>query len=66
MLTQTLRKLERDGYVLRSVTPTIPPRVDYELAPLGQSLVSVLGPVAQWALAHMSEVERARAAFDTR
>lgn len=66
MLTKTLRSLERDGYVLRSVTPSIPPRVDYALSELGQSLVSVLGPVARWSLEHRDPVAKARAEFDAR
>lgn len=64
MLTQTLRKLERDGYVDRSVTPSIPPRVDYALTDLGTSLVGMLAPLAQWALEHRAFVARARAEYD--
>ncbi|MEO1679205.1 MAG: helix-turn-helix domain-containing protein [Pseudomonadota bacterium] len=64
MLTQTLRKLERDGYVTRTVTPTVPPRVDYSLTPLGQSLVEHLAPLADWALSHRDAVARARAEYD--
>ena len=48
MLTVTLRKLERDGYVSRAVTPSIPPRVDYALTELGLSLVVTLAPLAAW------------------
>ena len=66
MLTKTLRSLERDGYVTRTVTPTIPPRVDYALSALGHSLVDVLGPVARWSLKHRDPVARARAEFDDR
>ena len=64
MLTKTLRSLERDGLVLRTVTPTVPPRVDYELTALGLSLVGVLEPVAHWSLEHRDQVARARAIFD--
>lgn len=64
MLTQTLRKLERDGYVTREVTPSIPPRVDYELTDLGRSLVAQLAPLARWANEHREAVGRARAEFD--
>lgn len=64
VLTTTLRGLERDGYLSRTVTPSIPPRVDYELTALGHDvLVPVMG-VATWALSQRHRVERARAAFD--
>ena len=66
MLTQTLRKLERDGLVSRHVTPSIPPRVDYDLTDLGQSLVGQLEPLAAWALAHRADVARARAIYDAK
>lgn len=64
MLTKTLRSLERDGLVLRTVTPTVPPRVDYELTDLGRSLVKMLEPVAQWSLENREAVAKARYAFD--
>lgn len=64
MLTETLRKLERDGYVIREVTPSIPPRVDYELTDLGRSLVLHLAPLARWADEHREAVGRARMAYD--
>jgi DNA-binding HxlR family transcriptional regulator len=64
MLTQTLRKLERDGYVTRSVTPTIPPRVDYELTGLGISLLTALEPLAEWALDARDSIALARATYD--
>ncbi|WP_299284904.1 helix-turn-helix domain-containing protein [uncultured Tateyamaria sp.] len=66
MLTQTLRKIERDGYVTREVTPTIPPRVDYELTDLGRSLVAQLAPLAQWADEHREAVGKARLEYDRR
>lgn len=66
MLTKTLRHLERDGFVHRKVTPSVPPRVDYSLTPLGRSLVEVLSDVAQWSFDNRSHVARARAEFDHR
>ena len=65
MLTQTLRSLERDGMLTRTVTPSVPVRVDYELTPLGESLASLLGQLKTWAEQHMPEVDRARADYDT-
>lgn len=66
MLTQTLRKLEREGFVNRIVTPTTPPRVDYELTDLGLSLIEPLSALSDWALRHRSDVEAAREKFDSR
>ena len=66
MLTQTLRKLERDGYVSRDVTYSIPPRVDYELTPLGRTLCQQLEPLAEWALNSRDAIARARAEYDQR
>ena len=66
MLTKTLRGLERDGFVLRTVTPSVPPRVDYALTPLGVSLVEALAPLAQWALDKRGDVAKSRAVFDHR
>jgi DNA-binding HxlR family transcriptional regulator len=66
MLTQTLRGLERDGMVTRTVTPSVPVRVDYELTPLGESLAGVLAQLKAWAEQHMPEVDRARAEYDAR
>jgi DNA-binding HxlR family transcriptional regulator len=66
MLTQTLRSLERDGVLTRTVTPSVPVRVDYELTPLGQSLAGVLGQLKMWAEQHMPEVDVARADYDAR
>lgn len=66
VLTQTLRKLERDGLVERIVTPTAPPRVDYRLLPLGQSLFVRFSNLATWAITHRAEIDAARAAFDAR
>ena len=64
MLTLTLRGLERDGHVTRTIFPTIPPRVDYELTDLGRGLIKPLQALGQWALAHVPDVESARAKFD--
>lgn len=64
MLTQTLRAMERDGLVTRTIHPVIPPRVDYELTALGHSLSAAFCGVWQWAEAHLEEVEGARSRFD--
>lgn len=64
MLTLTLRGLERDGLVSRTVTPTIPPRVDYELTPLGQSLRCPIDALGEWAFANRDEIDAARTRFD--
>ena len=64
MLTQTLRSLERDGMITRTVTPSVPVRVDYELTPLGTSLLPVMRAVKLWAEANIEKVEAARAAYD--
>ena len=64
MLTQTLRKLERDGMISRQVTPSVPVRVDYQLTPLGASLHSVVQQFKNWAEDHMDDVIAARYAYD--
>jgi DNA-binding HxlR family transcriptional regulator len=66
MLTQTLRGLERDGLVTRTVHATVPPRVDYELTALGRSLLATIRPLTIWATTHMTEVLAAREAYDAR
>jgi DNA-binding HxlR family transcriptional regulator len=66
MLTLTLRGLERDGLVTRTVFPTIPPRVDYELTDLGRTLISILGPLGQWAIENRRTIEQSRAQFDAK
>ncbi|HET8728307.1 MAG TPA: helix-turn-helix domain-containing protein [Alphaproteobacteria bacterium] len=66
MLTVTLRGLERDGYVTRTVYPTIPPRVEYELTDLGRDLLVPLRALGSWAIANHDNVARARAAYDAR
>src|ERR1700742_3710414 len=64
MLTLTLRGLERDGLVARTVTPSIPPRVDYELTSLGHSLQEPVIALGEWALRNMPQIQAARATFD--
>ena len=64
MLTTTLRGLERDGFVIRTVTPTIPPKVDYELTPLGRDLLVPVKALGEWAKRNRARVETARARFD--
>jgi DNA-binding HxlR family transcriptional regulator len=66
MLTQTLRSLERDGLLTRTVTPTVPVTVTYELTDLGLSLHQVMRYFKTWAEAHMDEVLANREAYDTR
>ena len=66
MLTLTLRGLERDGLVTRTVFPTIPPRVDYELTDLGRGLWQPAEALGKWAHDHQTEIEDARARFDRR
>jgi DNA-binding HxlR family transcriptional regulator len=65
MLTLTLRNLERDGVVSRKVTPTIPPRVDYELTDLGHSLLKPITALTQWALDNIEAIHGAQASFDS-
>ncbi len=60
MLTQTLRKLERDGLVERRVFPVVPPKVEYSLTPLGRTLTGPLRAICQWAEEHLPQLERAR------
>ena len=64
MLTATLRGLERDGLVKRTVHPTHPPQVEYELTALGRSLLEPVSTLAMWAQGHRAEVQRARDVFD--
>ena len=66
MLTQTLRTLERDGLVARTVTASVPVRVDYQLTPLGDSLMPAVNAVKAWAEAHIGEIEASRAFYDQR
>lgn len=62
MLTQTLRRLERDGLVARKVYPVVPPKVEYALTPLGQTVMTPLDVMCQWAEDHWHEVLAARSA----
>ncbi|HWI76941.1 MAG TPA: helix-turn-helix domain-containing protein [Sphingomicrobium sp.] len=64
MLTLTLRNLERDGLVNRTVTPSIPPRVDYELTTLGHSLQKPICGLIQWAVDHSGAIHEAQARYD--
>jgi DNA-binding HxlR family transcriptional regulator len=64
MLTQTLRTLERDGMITRTVTASVPVTVTYELTALGRSLLVVFGGLKTWAESHMDEVIEARASYD--
>jgi DNA-binding HxlR family transcriptional regulator len=64
MLTRTLRLLERDGLVERTVFPTVPPSVSYALTDLGHGLAGPLDTVSRWALDHHEQVQQARRRFD--
>src|SRR5271163_5191717 len=64
MLTLTLRGLERDGLVTRTIFPTIPPRVDYELTKLGRSLQAAVVPLGSWAQTHIADISKAQDKFD--
>ena len=64
MLTLTLRGLERDGLVTREVFPTIPPRVEYTLTPLGQSMREPVNALGGWIVANLPEIDAARRRFD--
>jgi DNA-binding HxlR family transcriptional regulator len=64
MLTQTLRTLERDGLITRTITASVPVRVDYELTPLGQTILPVVGAIKRWSESHIQEIHTARATYD--
>lgn len=66
MLTQTLRALERDGLLTRTVHAVVPPRVDYELTALGRSLLHVVAALEDWAESNIDTVVAARAVYDAR
>jgi DNA-binding HxlR family transcriptional regulator len=66
MLSTTLRNLERDGFVTRSVTPTAPPQVNYALTDLGRSLEDMVCGLARWTAANAGRIEAARRAYDAR
>ncbi|MEM7594015.1 MAG: helix-turn-helix domain-containing protein [Cyanobacteria bacterium P01_A01_bin.83] len=61
VLTQTLRKLERNGLVKREVYPVVPPQVEYSLTPLGETLIEPLSLLAEWSEQHINEVQQSRA-----
>jgi DNA-binding HxlR family transcriptional regulator len=65
VLTQRLRQLERDGLVLRTYHPEIPPRVEYEISELGRSLAPLFATLATWSAANLGKVEKARLDYDT-
>jgi DNA-binding HxlR family transcriptional regulator len=64
MLTQTLRYMERDGLVVRTIHPVVPPKVEYRLTPLGLTLGAAFCGVWVWAVENLAEVEQARRSFD--
>lgn len=66
VLTQTLRELERDGLITRHVYPVVPPRVEYELNPVGKAVVGTIKQFGEWAREHYAEAGKAREAFDNR
>ena len=66
MLTQTLRQMERDGLVVRTIHPVVPPRVEYRLTDLGNTLGAAFCGVWEWAAANLARVDAARQAFDER
>ena len=66
MLTVTLRGLERDGIVTRTIHPVIPPRVEYALTPMGRTLLETIGQLVSWSVSHLPEIETAQAAYDAR
>lgn len=64
MLTETLRHLQRDGFISRKVIPVTPPQVEYALTPMGQSLQATLAVLAEWSAAHHPAIRAARNAYD--
>lgn len=66
MLTLTVRRLERDGLITRTVYPTVPPQVEYELTGLGHSLTRLVKALADWSLVHRPEIEASRAEWDAK
>ncbi|WP_155337360.1 winged helix-turn-helix transcriptional regulator [Acrocarpospora corrugata] len=66
MLTVTLRGLEEDGLVERTIYPVVPPRVDYELTPMGQTLLDTVRGLMAWTIEHLDDIESARAAYAAR
>lgn len=66
MLTVTLRGLERDGILTRTVRNVMPPHVSYELTPMGRTLREATAPLLEWSVAHLAHIDAARAAYDAR
>jgi DNA-binding HxlR family transcriptional regulator len=66
MLTVTLRSLERDGLLTRTVFEVMPPHVSYELTPMGRTLREAAAPLLEWSVVHLSAIDAARAAYDER
>lgn len=66
MLTVTLRGLERDGILTRTIHPVIPPRVDYELTAMGRTLLDIIDQLVNWTDGHLQEIENARVVYDAR
>jgi DNA-binding HxlR family transcriptional regulator len=66
MLTLTLRQLERDGLVERTVYPTVPARVEYALTPLGATLLETVRALSTWAIEHRADIQAARSNYDER
>ncbi|MFC5827756.1 winged helix-turn-helix transcriptional regulator [Nonomuraea insulae] len=66
MLTVTLRELERDGIITRTVHAVMPPRVEYTLTPMGHALLDAVGSLVTWAEAHLDEIDAARTGYDAR
>ncbi|WP_405162616.1 helix-turn-helix transcriptional regulator [Nocardia sp. NBC_01499] len=66
MLTVTLRSLERDGILTRTVHNVMPPHVSYELTPMGTTLRGATAPLLEWSVAHLTHIDAARAEYDTR
>jgi DNA-binding HxlR family transcriptional regulator len=64
MLTVTLRTLQRDGLVTRTVYPVVPPRVDYDLTQTGGTLLEAVTPLVEWAGAYLADIDTARAEYD--
>ena len=65
MLTVTLRALERDGLIVRTVYAQVPPRVEYALTPLGRSLLDVVGALVDWSGRHTADIDKARRRYDS-
>ena len=66
MLTVTLRSLERDGILIRTVRTVMPPHVSYELTPMGKTLREAAAPLLEWSIVHLPHIDAARAEYDTR